>query len=253
MPAQLRARITEIARFDSVFCAVSILAAPVAAVSLPGQFLHIACGEHLLLRRPISICDAQGDIVKLVFEIRGEGTKWLAERQAGEELDVLGPLGHGFDVTGEHILLVGGGIGVPPMFYAAKKAAGRKSAILGFRSVARLMMREAFQAICETVDITTDDGSFGEHAFVSEPLRRRLEAGGYDAVLACGPKAMLRSVFEQCKAFGVPCQVSLEERMGCGIGACLVCACKTQVNREEMMRHVCKDGPVFRAEEVVWE
>ena len=221
-----------------------------------GQFVHVKCGEGLLLRRPISICDWQVDepsnLLRMVFEVRGEGTEWLAGREVGESLDVLGPLGHGFTMEkGGSYLLVGGGIGVPPMLACAKAAAGNCTAVLGFRTAERAMLLEDFNEVCTDVVVMSDDGSLGEHGYVDAGVRKVLAGGGkFDAVLACGPKAMLKSVVKAAAEFGVPCQVSMEERMGCGVGACLVCACDM---KDGSRKHVCKNGPVFNAEEVDWD
>ena len=223
-------------------------------VSMPGQFVHVKCGHSRLLRRPISICNwsAQRDLVRLVFEVRGEGTEWLARRQVGDSLDVLGPLGHGFQMEQEgRYLLVGGGIGVPPMLGCAQYAPGRCTAILGFRSGDRVMLEEQFRSVCSQVQVATDDGSYGFHGYVDALVRRELEGDrGYDAVLACGPRPMLRNVARAAEDFGVRCLVSMEERMGCGVGACLVCACDMA---DGSRKHVCKDGPVFEAREVDWD
>ena len=225
-----------------------------AQITRPGQFVHVRCGEGLLLRRPISICSwsVEGDLIRMVFEARGEGTRWLAQRQVGEELDVLGPLGHGFQMEPQgRYLLVGGGIGVPPMLGCAKHAGVNNTAILGFRSQANAMLVEEFATCCGQVRVATDDGSMGHHGFVDALVREELERNSdYTAVLACGPKPMLRSVAKVAEAMGVPCQVSMEERMGCGVGACLVCACK---GADGHQKHVCKDGPVFDSKEVAWD
>lgn len=221
----------------------------------PGQFLHVKCGDGLLLRRPISICDWQkdetGTRLRMVFEVRGEGTRWLADRVPGDRLDVLGPLGHGFDpVPDGRYLLVGGGIGVPPMLGCAGASRG-STAVLGFRSADRAMLLEEFRSLCQDVVVLSDDGSLGLHGFVDAGMRRVLEHDrSFDAVLACGPKPMLRSVVKTARQFGLPCLVSMEERMGCGVGACLVCACDM---KDGSRRHVCKCGPVFNAEEVDWD
>lgn len=221
-----------------------------------GQFVHVKCGEGLLLRRPISICDWQvreeGNLLRMVFEVRGEGTEWLAGREEGDKLDVLGPLGHGFDVKPDgKYLLVGGGIGVPPMLACARQSEGRSTAVLGFRSADRAMLLDDFSAACARVVVMSDDGSLGEHGFVDAGIRKVLEGErDFNAVLACGPKPMLRSVVRVAKEYGVPCQVSMEERMGCGVGACLVCACDM---KDGSRKHVCKCGPVFNAEEVDWD
>ena len=222
----------------------------------PGQFVHIKCGEGRLLRRPISICSCQEDdpedLLAIVFEVRGEGTAWLAGRREGDTLDVLGPLGNGFRMEREgRYLLVGGGIGVPPMRGCAQYTGGKSTAILGFRSREKAILTNCFQDECAKVLYATDDGSLGHHGFVDFLVRQELERdSGYDAVLACGPRPMLRRVAEVAGSFNVPCQVSMEERMGCGIGACLVCACAM---KDGTVRHVCKDGPVFDAGEVDWD
>ena len=222
----------------------------------PGQFVHIKCGEAQLLRRPISICSwtesPAGDTITIIFEVRGEGTAWLANRPAGHRVDVMGLLGNGFDAEDGPYLLVGGGIGVPPMLGCAKSSGGTSTAILGFRSKEKAILLDAFAASCTDYQVATDDGSLGFHGFVDALVRRELEKGRryYKAVLACGPKPMLRNVAKVAEEFGVPCQVSMEERMGCGIGACLVCACDM---KDGTRKHVCKDGPVFDAKEVDWD
>lgn len=220
----------------------------------PGQFVHIKCGDANLLRRPISICEwtgsKDGDTLTIVFEVRGEGTAWLARRPAGHTVDVLGPLGNGFDAEDGPYLLVGGGIGVPPMLGCAGSSGGTSTAILGFRSKDKAILLDRFEEDCIDVHIATDDGSLGYHGFVDALVRQELEKEHhYQGVLACGPKPMLRSVAKVAAEFGVPCQVSMEERMGCGVGACLVCACDMAGGER---KHVCKDGPVFNAEEVDW-
>ena len=221
----------------------------------PGQFVHIKCGEGLLLRRPISVCTCQedepSDLLSIVFEIRGEGTQWLAERREGEELDVLGMAGNGFSVRpDQRCLLVGGGIGIPPMLGCAQYTMKNSTAILGGRSKDKIILQECFHNECAKVMVATDDGSLGHHGFVDTLVRQELEQDkNYDCVLACGPKPMLRTVARVAEEFGIPCQVSMEERMGCGIGACLVCACDMA---DGSRKHVCKDGPVFDSKEVDW-
>lgn len=220
----------------------------------PGQFVHVKCGEERLLRRPISVCSCQEDdpqdFLTLVFEVRGAGTDWLARREIGDELDVLGLLGHGFQMDPEgRYLLVGGGIGVPPMLGCAQYAPGRCDAVLGFRDSEHILLPHEFTETCLSLSIATEDGSFGEKGFVTGPMEKLLKENRYDAVLACGPKPMLKAVAVLAKAYGVPCQVSMEERMACGVGACLGCATPMT---DGTMKHVCKDGPVFNAEEVEW-
>ena len=227
-----------------------------ASFRAPGQFVHIKCGDGQLLRRPISVCSCQEvvphDLLTIVFQVRGEGTAWLAGRCEGDTLDVMGLLGNGFKMEREgRYLLVGGGIGVPPMRGCAQYTGGKSTAILGFRSGDKAILTGYFQDECAKVLIATDDGSLGHHGFVDALVRQELERdSGYDAVLACGPRPMLRNVAKVAGEFGVPCQVSMEERMGCGIGACLVCACDM---KDGARKHVCKDGPVFDAREVDWD
>lgn len=166
----------------------------------PGQFIHIKCGEGLLLRRPISVCscmeDDPSDLLAIVFEVRGEGTDWLAQRMEGEQLDVLGLAGNGFNVKRDgRYLLVGGGIGVPPLLGCARSTGGRSTAVLGFRSRGKSVLLKSFQNDCAKVLIATDDGSMGYHGFADALVRQELEQDrAYDGVLACGPKPMLRSV-----------------------------------------------------------
>lgn len=233
-----------------------VLDAPkIAAATQCGQFVHIACGEGNMLRRPISICLAENSALHIVFQVKGSGTEWLAARKAGDELDVLGPLGHGFDVKalGSRPIFIGGGIGVPPMLHTANcaKAAGAQPrAILGFRSKGAVILEDAFRSSCETF-VTTDDGSYARHGFVTDVLKEQI--GAATGIAACGPKPMLKAIADLAKQAGIPCQVSMEERMGCGIGACLVCACALKGEKgETKYGHVCKDGPVFNAEEVEW-
>lgn len=222
----------------------------------PGQFVHVKCGEGLLLRRPISVCtchaDEPSDLLAIVFEVRGEGTDWLARRPVGHSLDVLGLAGNGFTMKPEgRYLLVGGGIGIPPMLGCAQYTQGKSTAILGGRSADKIILQDRFRDECAKVLIATDNGSLGHHGFVDALVRQELEEDkNYDAVLACGPRPMLRNVAKVAEEFGVPCQVSMEERMGCGVGACLVCACDMA---DGSRKHVCKDGPVFDSREVNWD
>lgn len=221
-----------------------------------GQFLHIACGEGNLLRRPISICDinAGSGRMTIVFEAKGAGTRWLSRRTAGEPIDVLGPLGNGFDIEalGSAPVLIGGGIGVPPMLMTAKECAKNGASvrtIAGARDRAHVILEADF-SIFRPI-ICTDDGSYGRHGFVTDALKELLPSA--TGIAACGPKPMLRAVAQLAKSAGLPCQVSMEERMGCGIGACLVCACELKdKDGSTKYGHVCKDGPVFQAEEVLW-
>jgi dihydroorotate dehydrogenase electron transfer subunit len=241
---------------DAIFMVLEVGDMVRTSFRAPGQFVHINCGHSRLLRRPISVCSCQEDqpedTLSIAFEVRGEGTAWLARRPVGHSVDVLGLLGNGFDIRPEgRYLLVGGGIGVPPMRGCAQYTGGRSTTILGFRSKEKAALLKLFEGDCAKTLAATDDGSLGHHGFVDELVRQELaQDRTYDGVLACGPKPMLRSVAKAAAGFGVPCQVSMEERMGCGVGACLVCACDMA---DGARKHVCKDGPVFYAEEVDWD
>ncbi len=223
-----------------------------------GQFLHVKCGDDQLLRRPISVArtqwDEPEDTAALIFEVRGEGTRWLSQRKIGNKLDVLGPLGNGFDVLdGGRYLLVGGGIGVPPLIEYGESPRWSQVAVLGFRTKDKAFpsIVSRFQENCERTYLCTDDGTLGRHGFVDGQMREVLEKDNdFTAILACGPKPMLKNVANVAAEFGIPCQVSMEERMGCGVGACLVCA---TAMKDGAMKHVCKNGPVFHAEEVDWD
>lgn len=222
----------------------------------PGQFVHIKCGHSRLLRRPISVCtygsEPGENMLDIVFQVRGEGTAWLARREVGDTLGVLGLLGNGFSMTpGGKYLLAGGGIGVPPLYGCAQYAHGNAVAVLGFRNARQVILREPFGLVCKDVHLYTDDGSTGTKGYVADGVRAALDKDkDFTAVLACGPKPMLRGVVDAAREYGVPCQVSMEERMACGVGACLGCAVQMA---DGSMKRVCKDGPVFDAGEVDWD
>jgi len=232
---------------------ITVLCAGIAKRAYPGQFLHIKCGDGLLLRRPISICSITGDAVTLAIEKKGSGTSWLSRCGCGDRLDILGPLGNGFSLPDGDIIVVGGGLGTPPMLFTAESSKEGVTAVLGFRDLSRVLLVDRFEDVCDSVYLTTEDGSAGMRGTVSGPLEQLLRRGGFDAVMSCGQHAMQHSVAMLCEQYGVACQVSLEERMGCGVGACLVCACATSNGCNEYMSRVCKDGPVFDAREVVWK
>lgn len=220
-----------------------------AAIAKPGQFVNILA-DGFTLRRPISICeiDKENQTLRLVMQIRGEGTEKIAQKQVGECLDIVSPLGNGFSIEREkRAVVVGGGIGVPPMLETAKHF-DKCTAILGFRSKDFVILEKDFSEKCETI-ITTDDGSYGTHGIVTQPLEEMIKNGEVDVVLCCGPTPMLKGIAQLCQKYNIECQVSMEQRMACGVGACLACACKTNTG----MQHVCKCGPVFNGAEVKWD
>ena len=240
----------------------------VASVALPGQFVNLFCrDESRLLPRPISIAgvDAGEETIRLVYRVSGAGTKEFASRAAGEEIELIGPLGNGFpldEAKGKHLILIGGGIGIPPLLCVAAAMAERgeetqSTAVLGYRDDALFLAEEfePFGRVC----IATEDGSAGVRGTVLDALKAMdpgCVAGSKEdrVIFACGPTPMLRAVKEYAALEGVPCYLSLEERMACGVGACLACVCTTaeiDAHSHVHNRRVCKDGPVFPAEEIV--
>ena len=225
----------------------------IADEARPGQFISVYSQDgSRLLPRPISICEADPDEgrLRIVYRIAGKGTDEFSKYVSGDPIDIMGPLGNGFPQEGENVFLIGGGIGTPPMLECAKFYGKSAIVITGFRSASAVILQKEFKRTGAEVILCTDDGTAGEKGFVTGPLRRCLERGSADLICACGPNGMLSGVVSLAKEFGVACEVSLEERMGCGVGACLVCACKSVKNGEEYYARVCKDGPVFNAEEV---
>ena len=231
-----------------------VLSGDTSAITAPGQFVNIQLPGKFL-RRPISICNWTKDALLLLVRVVGEGTHDLVRCVPGTELDVLSGLGNGFDLAkgGAHPILLGGGIGIAPLYGLAQRMleAGIAPTVgLGFRSGGDAFYLEEFGKLGCRLMVATEDGSLGTKGFVTD-LARHVPECGYAFV--CGPTPMLKAVAEVAKEYGVRCQVSLEERMGCGIGACLVCACKIAAEKGEAMKHVCKDGPVFEAETVIFD
>ena len=229
----------------------------IAQKAQPGQFVNLLPEGGFTLRRPISICgiDKAAGTLRIVFEVRGKGTKALSELRAGDTVNMLAPLGHGFALPEQdaRVILVGGGIGTPPMLPLAQYSGKNAVVISGFRNADAAILQEDFAKTGAKTILCTDDGSAGRSGLVTLPLEEEIKAEKPALICACGPMPMLRATASLAKAYGIPCQVSLEERMGCGIGACLVCACRTRdENGDEQYLHVCKNGPVFDAEEVVW-
>ena len=228
------------------------LALPEAVKIRAGQFADLSVGGAHLLKRPLAVCKADGEKVTVCYQIRGEGTKLLSERKAGETLDALLPLGNGFYLkqNEKKIALVGGGVGIFPMISVIGEYAAEKeiSAYIGFRNKGAVCGLEELKR-AKKLTAVTDDGSFGEKMNAVQAFAADLEVGERpDVVLSCGPLPMLRALKTVLEGRDIPCYVSLEERMGCGIGACLVCVC--ELTNGEHAR-VFKDGPVFGIGEVV--
>ncbi len=216
-----------------------------SAITAPGQFVNIQL-QGMFLRRPISVCDVQGDVLTIIYKVVGKGTEAMSRMQEGQ-LDVLTGLGNGYDLTlcGEKPVLLGGGVGVPPMYLLAKKLIEQgktPTVILGFNKAQEVFYEEEFKALGCPVLVTTVDGSYGIKGFVTDALKN-VE---YTHFCTCGPEPMLKAVYKASTTSG---QMSFEERMGCGFGACMGCSCKTLTG----YKRICKDGPVMRKEEIVWE
>ena len=219
----------------------------IAAKTQCGQFLHINCGDKTFLRRPISICDAENGQVRFIFEVKGEGTKELSQRCEGDYIDILGPLGHGFEIKEKYRnpLIIGGGIGVFPLYKLAKDLDGKANVFLGFRDQSRVVMEQEFNDVSKMCIVGTDDGSYGYQGYVANAMEFFIQNNPCDVIFSCGPMPMLKAIKAVAEKNGIECQLSLEQRMGCGIGACLVCACETIFEGTNKYMRVCKNGPVF--------
>lgn len=219
----------------------------------PGQFIAMYCEDGTkLLPRPISICgiDAEAGTLRVVYRIAGEGTRLFSQMKAGDSLEVMGPLGNGFTMKDKKAIIVGGGIGIPPMLELAKQLDCEKTVVLGYRD--ELFLKEEFEA-CTNVAVATEDGSAGTRGTVIDAIKAAQVSG--EIIYACGPMPMLKALAEYADAHGMEAQISLEERMACGIGACLGCICKTKEKDHHTNvnnTRICKDGPVFDAKEVVF-
>ncbi|MBQ4225634.1 MAG: dihydroorotate dehydrogenase electron transfer subunit [Oscillospiraceae bacterium] len=229
----------------------------IAQAAVCGQFVDIAAKGHLL-RRPISLCgiDREKGTIRIVFEVRGEGTAEIARINEGDMIDIIAPLGgHGFDLLDKSrkAVAVGGGIGTPPLVPIAQHYGKNITVISGFRSANAVILQDDFKAVGAETILCTDDGTAGRKGFVTDALAELLEREKPDIIYACGPMVMMKKVAEAAQAHDVRCQVSLEERMGCGVGACLVCACRIKLDGGERYAHVCKDGPVFDSREVIFQ
>ena len=221
------------------------LSGDVSAITAPGQFVNIKL-DGLYLRRPISVCDVSDDTLTIIYKVVGKGTAQMSQMQTGT-LDVLTGLGNGYalDVAGEKPVLLGGGVGVPPMYLLAKKLLeqGKKvSVILGFNTANEVFYEQEFKAIGADVTVTTVDGTYGVKGFVTDALKNM----DYTYFYTCGPEPMLKAVYKASQTSG---QMSFEKRMGCGFGACMGCSCKTMTG----YKRICKEGPVMRKEEILWE
>ena len=222
-----------------------VLEGDTSAITASGQFVNIQLAGKFL-RRPISVCNWDESTLTIVYKVVGHGTEQMAGMAPGEQLDILTGLGNGYDLSlaGDQPLLIGGGVGVPPMYGAAKKLAEmgvRAKVILGFNVKDEIFYEEEFKALGCDVTVTTVDGSYGVKGFVTNALPEN-----YTYFYTCGPEPMLKAVYKATNTSG---QMSFEERMGCGFGACMGCSCKTITG----YKRICKEGPVMKKEEILWE
>ena len=222
-----------------------VLQGDTSAITAPGQFVNIKL-DGLYLRRPISVCDVEGERLTIIYKVVGKGTERLSKMQGGE-LDILTGLGNGYDLSksGDSPVLLGGGVGVPPMYLLCKKLTeqGKKvQVILGFNTKSEVFYEEQFRSLGADVQVTTADGSYGIQGFVTDALKNM----HYSYFYTCGPEPMLKAVYKASVTSG---QMSFEKRMGCGFGACMGCSCKTITG----YKRICKEGPVMEKEEILWE
>ena len=222
-----------------------VLEGDTSALTRPGQFVNIKL-DGLYLRRPISVCDCDDKTITLIYKVVGKGTEQMSGMSAGEKLDLLVGLGNGFEVklSGEHPIVVGGGVGIPPLYGLCKallKQGITPTAILGFNTAEEIFYKEEFESLGINTIIATADGSEGVKGFVTDAMKWL----SYDYFFTCGPEPMFRAIENAVHCSG---QFSFEERMGCGFGACMGCSCKTKYGN----KRICKDGPVLRREEIIW-
>ena len=229
---------------DSVY--KMVLSGDTSAITAAGQFVNIQLSGKFL-RRPISVCDYNDETLTIVYKVVGKGTEQMSAMAPGEALDILTGLGNGYDLTlsGNKPVLLGGGVGVPPMYNLAKKllAQGKDvTVILGFNTKSEVFYEEEFKALGCNVIVATADGSHGVKGFATTPLAEL----DYTYFYTCGPEPMLKAVYKATNTSG---QMSFEERMGCGFGACMGCSCKTLTG----YKRICKEGPVMKKEEILWD
>lgn len=245
------AKVISINFITDVICDLKLSCPVIAKEAMAGQFVEVYPDNGInLLSRPISICEINKEegILRLVFQIVGKGTKLFSELKFGDEIRLLGPCGNGYTLSEGKSVLVGGGIGVPPLIETCKQLKGKKIVVLGFRSGSFLV--EEFEKLGAKVYVATDDGSVGFKGNVVDLLRAEGIKG--DMIYSCGPKIMLKFLSMYAEENNIPCQVSMEERMACGIGACVGCVVQIKDGEGWAYKKVCKDGPVFDSREVCW-
>lgn len=263
MVVSLQAEIIENKKILPEFFQLTLNAPEIARDVQPGQFVMLKVSESLdpFLKRPISIntIDPHKGTITLIYQVIGKGTKFLTKMLVGDTINVLGPLGQGFSRIEQEksVVLVGGGCGIAPLLALAEKLVNEKKQVyvlLGAQNKSKLINKDEFIKLGCTVEVATDDGSAGQKGFVTELLNKLLAAAKIDQIYCCGPLPMTKEIIRISKKAFIPCQISLEERMGCGLGACIGCVIKVR-DENGIIHHkkVCSDGPVFTSSEVIFD
>ena len=261
MPKQVFAELIKKEKLLEGLYKFSVYAKEIVELANPGNFIEIRINENSdpFLRRPISIynLDKKNGVLEFIFQVKGKGTELLAKKKEGDKIDIIGPLGNGTFKFEEYknIAVIGGGIGIFPLYELSKQAknAGKKVyTYLGFRNKDLVTLEKEFEDVSTILTITTDDGSYKNSGFAINYLENDLEKNNIDCIYACGPLPMLKAVKKLAEEKEIPCQISLEEKMGCGMGVCLGCAVRTATSTDDNPQylHVCKAGPVFNSKMV---
>ena len=261
MPKQVFAELIKKEKLLEGLYKFSVYAKEIVELANPGNFIEIRINENSdpFLRRPISIynLDKENGVLEFIFQVKGKGTELLAKKKEEDKIDIIGPLGNGTFKFEEYknIAVIGGGIGIFPLYELSKQAknAGKKVyTYLGFRNKDLVTLEKEFEDVSTILTITTDDGSYKNSGFAINYLENDLEKNNIDCIYACGPLPMLKAVKKLAEEKEIPCQISLEEKMGCGMGVCLGCAVRTATSTDDNPQylHVCKAGPVFNSKMV---
>ena len=261
MPKQVFAKLIKKQEIIKDIYKFSVKAPEIVGTAKPGNFIEIRVNDGIdpFLRRPISIynLDKENGILEFIFQVKGKGTEILSKKEEGKDIDIIGPLGHGtfkFEKY-KNIAVIGGGIGIFPLYELSKEAKQndvKVNCYLGFRNKDFVMLEKEFEEATDNLTITTDDGTYKEKGFAIDYLIKDMENKKYECIYACGPLPMLKAVQKYVNENNIDCQISLEEKMGCGLGVCLGCAVKTAKSPKDAPEywHVCKGGPVFQAKDV---
>ena len=261
MPKQVFAKLIKKQEIIKDIYKFSVKAPEIVETAKPGNFIEIRVTEGIdpFLRRPISIynLDKENGILEFIFQVKGKGTEILSKKEEGADVDIIGPLGHGtfkFEKY-KNIAVIGGGIGIFPLYELSKEAKQndiKVNCYLGFRNKNFVMLEKEFEEITDNLTITTDDGTYKEKGFAIDYLIKDMESEKYECIYACGPLPMLKAIQKYANENNIDCQISLEEKMACGLGVCLGCAVKTAKSPKDAPEywHVCKGGPVFQAKDV---